>query len=722
MSAAREQQALNEDGTPRRKYELEEQEESKIGLRAAVGLVLANGFILLKNALLGDEADASPSAGVPERKPGKVGQDQTAYANSAVAETGKASSTEEESEAVGSGFSLSLFSTREPYYPDHSEPIEFEVVLSRLPPMPVNDNEVLYGATPGAGIDLSGGAGSPPPSGSGGGGSAPPSHGTPNEEPGGNHDNDDDSDDDDDDDDDESQNQSPRTNRLPVVTAPVVLADLVSNHSIVIALSELLQHASDPDGDTLIVRNLASSSGTLVARSDGSWLFTPETDDISEVTFTYAISDGQGEVSQTALLDLVPPEVSRVIGTSGSDTLIGTPEADIIDALEGDDLILGREGDDVITAGDGNDRVIAGDGDDVVYAGKGDDVVFAGAGNDTVFGGDGDDVLFGEEGDDRLFGEAGNDTISGGPGADVIAGGDGDNRLFGNEGDDVIEAGEGHDEIEGGDGDDVIVSGGGNDIVAGNAGDDFIAGGEGDDTLCGNEGNDELLGGGGNDEIDGGAGNDTITAGAGDDTAFGGEGDDVFVATAGDGNDAYDGGDGCDLYDLSATTADAVIDLQQGTATSDEIGTDTLTGIEAVVGGSGNDTLIAGDEVNSFTGGAGDDVFIFRTAKAAGKGKGGRDKILDFEVGDRIDLDDISEEFADEFEDTFEDQGIRRFILIGQQEEFTKPGQMRFKYDTIDEKEVTIVQGNIDYDPEADFEIELIGRHELKHSDFYGNT
>lgn len=665
MTGVKDPPALNPDGTPQRRYEIEPQEESKIGLRASIGLVLANGFVLLRNVLFESDAAAAPSVGAAKPEQGHIEEEIALAANTSNAGE-KIAPEADEPGRRGSGSLSTLFSSQEQFYPDPSEPVEIQVTRSPLPPRPLNDNEALYAAPPGASVTLGNGD-SPPPVGAspGGGGASRPlsggledGSGDPDStgsspgsgsdfESGDNHE----------EDGDDKQNQAPRLNRLPVVTAPVILADLVSNQSVVIALSDLLQHAHDPDGDTLVVHNLTSSSGTLAQRSDGSWLFTPETDDVSDVSFSYAISDGHGEVAQTAFLDLVPPALSLIIGTPGTDTLVGTPQNDVIEGLDGDDVIHGREGNDVILGGSGNDRLLGGEGDDVIYGGDGDDVVFAGAGNDVVMGGNGNDVILGEEGDDRLFGEDGNDLISGGPGNDVIFGGAGDDRLYGDDGNDVMD---------GGDGDDLIEGGAGNDI------------------------------------------------------AFGGNGDDVFVGAVGDGDDVYDGGEGSDTYDASAGTADLIVDLGAGTATSSELGADTLLSIENVVGGSGNDTLIANDEVNILTGGPGEDVFVFRSSKAAGKGKGSRDKILDFEVGDRIDLDDISEEFADAFEDTFKEQGIRRFVLIEQQEEFSKPGQIRFKYDTIDDKPVTVVQGNIDFDPDVEFEIELAGHYQLKDSDFYG--
>jgi hypothetical protein len=69
----------------------------------------------------------------------------------------------------------------------------------------------------------------------------------------------------------------------------------------------------------------------------------------------------------------------------------------------------------------------------------------------------------------------------------------------------------------------------------------------------------------------------------------GGAGDDRFLATVGDGTNSYVGGVGSDTYDLSLTSAGATVTITS--ATSAETGTDTLAGIENVMGSQGNDTI-----------------------------------------------------------------------------------------------------------------------------------
>src|SRR5690606_36795475 len=80
-----------------------------------------------------------------------------------------------------------------------------------------------------------------------------------------------------------------RTNRLPVVTGPVVLAALPMNQSTLIAAADLLRNVSDADGDALQIRGLTASSGTLVARESGLYAFAPALGDTTSVTFSYEV-------------------------------------------------------------------------------------------------------------------------------------------------------------------------------------------------------------------------------------------------------------------------------------------------------------------------------------------------------------------------------------------------------------------------------------------------
>jgi Ca2+-binding RTX toxin-like protein len=117
--------------------------------------------------------------------------------------------------------------------------------------------------------------------------------------------------------------------------------------------------------------------------------------------------------------------------------------------------------------------------------------------------------------------------------------------------------------------------------------------------LIGTSGADLLLGRpGSSDVIYGLGGADTVRAGEGADTIF---------ATINDGDDFYHGGaGGNDLYDISATSADAVINL--ALATSAEIGADTLRSIEHINGGQGNDVITGNAGQNRLSGLGGNDT------------------------------------------------------------------------------------------------------------------
>lgn len=114
-----------------------------------------------------------------------------------------------------------------------------------------------------------------------------------------------------------------------------------------------------------------------------------------------------------------------------------------------------------------------------------------------------------------------------------------------------------------------------------------------------------------NEWILGLAGNDTLSGGAGNDRVDGGSGNDVLRASVNDGNDVYIGGVGTDTYDWSLTTAAATVDLNAGTASSAQTGTDTLTGIENLIAGSGNDLVRDATGSNNIQLGAGNDTMSF---------------------------------------------------------------------------------------------------------------
>lgn len=263
-------------------------------------------------------------------------------------------------------------------------------------------------------------------------------------------------------------------------------------------------------------------------------------------------------------------------------------------------------------------------------------------------------------------------------------------------GEDVVMAAEGDDTVSAGADDDVVEAGAGADIVMAGSGDDAVFGGAGDDTLFGDAGRDRVFGGDGNDLID---------AGAGDDDVFGGAGDDLFRARVGDGDDLYVGdalgqNSGIDTLDMSAIAADATIvlgggPLHQGYATSAQSGTDTLYGVENVIAGSGDDTIVAGATVNVLTGGGGDDTFRFESVAAADG-----DTITDLEPGDRLDFSAIDAVRGDAVDQAFT-------IVTGAAA--TAAGQLAVSWQETETGTVTVIEGHVDGDGQADFTVRLDG-------------
>ncbi len=236
--------------------------------------------------------------------------------------------------------------------------------------------------------------------------------------------------------------------------------------------------------------------------------------------------------------------------------------------------------------GDGNDTLIN-DGlilETVEMKGGDDTLVNSG----TIIGTNGVAIDMGE-GDDSVTLLPGSKTYG------EIRLGAGDDRLVatGVEGDLNIDAGDGDDEVIGGDGD---------DLIRGGAGDDLLDGGDGDDVLDGGEGNDLLIGG------------------EGDDFLFGRAGDDTLIG--GEGNDLLDGGEGIDTADYSADSDGVTVDLGLGRASGIGNGRDTLSGIENVIGGSGDDVLIGNDAANILYGGAGNDRIVIGAGDMADGGAG----------------------------------------------------------------------------------------------------
>ena len=257
------------------------------------------------------------------------------------------------------------------------------------------------------------------------------------------------------------------------------------------------------------------------------------------------------------------------------------------DFINGDiaaNTIDGRAGNDSISGGDGNDTLRAGGGNDSVNGGDGDDRIVAGFGLSTFDGGTGNDTL-----------EYQTVTFTSGVVIDLQAGTyvfqttslawvgfeNYVNSVTGASFEEVLgTAGANLLDFSALSGLSAITADGfnGNDTIYGSAGNDTLAGGGGVDLVEGRDGNDRFLTTGDsiNDTLDGGAGNDTFVLNpnyyAGN--MRGGSGD----------RDVIDGSTYTNVIGMN-------VDLAAGTYV--EFGqTREATGMEDVIGGSGDDTVV----------------------------------------------------------------------------------------------------------------------------------
>jgi len=362
-------------------------------------------------------------------------------------------------------------------------------------------------------------------------------------------------------------------------------------------------------------------------------------------------------------------------GAAGSDILTG------IENLVGsqyNDTLTGDSGDNVIEGGLGNDTLTGGAGSDTAsYAGAAAGVAVAlgltgaqntvGAGTDTLGG---FENLLGSAFNDSLTGDANANTLSGGAGDDTLdPGGNGPFVV------DLLDGGAGSDTASfarynaavtatlngAADGTATIATaaiatlrnienltgGNGADVLTGDSNANVIDGGLGDDTLTGGAGIDTVsfasrgsagitvnlstltaqntLAGlktiTGFENVRGTAGADNITGDGNDNTFF-----------DNGGNDSYNGAAGSDTVDYSSATSSVTANLNTLTAqnTGTYGGTDTLVGIEnligsatfanslnggngtanRLVGGAAADFLVGNGQNDTLIGGAGNDVMF----------------------------------------------------------------------------------------------------------------
>jgi Ca2+-binding RTX toxin-like protein len=232
--------------------------------------------------------------------------------------------------------------------------------------------------------------------------------------------------------------------------------------------------------------------------------------------------------------------------------------------------------------------------------------------------------------------------------------------------------------------------------LTGTAASQTLAGGDQDDTLSGLAGNDSLWGHDGHDVLSGGDDNDLLNGGKG--------------------ADDLDGGAGIDAATYRSAATGVVVDLTTPSNNAGEATGDTFTSIENLIGSMFGDTLVGDGGNNVLTGGLGKDlltgnlgtdIFDFDFTFETKKGEANRDEIADFTRGeDHIDLQNI-----DAKSKTY---GNQKFKFIGSHNFDHKAGELHF----IKKAGFVLVEGDVNGDGRADFQIEVHGVHKVSGGDF----
>jgi len=378
----------------------------------------------------------------------------------------------------------------------------------------------------------------------------------------------------------------------------------------------------------------------------------------------------------------------QATGGSGTDrllnveNLIGSAYADALAGGSGSNRLLGGAGNDTLDGGADADSMLGGAGNDSYHVWQAGDRVVesAGAGVDTVHSHLASYTL-GNAVENGVIRRTGAASLTGNALDNVLYAGTGDNTIDGATGSDTVSyagaasgvtlslavstaqatGGSGRDTLRGVEN---LAGSAHADRLGGNAGENVLAGGGGNDTLDGAAGRDVMVGGAGSDSYHVRDAGDTVRENAreGTDTVYSylarhtladnvengrimaggaatmtGNGLDN-VLYAGRGDNSLQGGLGSDTVSYAyGVTGGVTVSLALGRAQSTGgSGTDTLGGIENLIGSSyadrltgngGENVLRAGGGADTLDGGAGRDRMV---------GGGGDDSYRVRDIGDLV--------------------------------------------------------------------------------------
>ncbi|MDY0328369.1 MAG: hypothetical protein RBR07_08990, partial [Arcobacteraceae bacterium] len=302
--------------------------------------------------------------------------------------------------------------------------------------------------------------------------------------------------------------------------------------------------------------------------------------------------------------------ISRVVGSTGNDTLYGDTLDNILEGNAGINSLYGAGGDDTLIGGTGTDIAYYTPAGSSVYVDMTQEYQVVRDGDsgrdkltniDYIYGSDFGDTFLGNGDNNTFLGSVGNDTFYSSTGTNVHNGG-ADSDLF-----IITSKDHGEDTLIGGLGSDTVdfsqVSGlttkgleitlNGNETVQATLNDVNSHKLTSIENITGTIYNDTITGDHNTNIIRGFAGDNTLIGGAGDDTLIGGTGTDVA---------SYETSDSGINVDLTQVNFQ-VLDDGLG-------GRDKLDGIDTIIGSDYADTFKGSIGSDTFIGGSGDDWFI----------------------------------------------------------------------------------------------------------------
>lgn len=385
-----------------------------------------------------------------------------------------------------------------------------------------------------------------------------------------------------------------------------------------------------------------------------------------------------------------------LLGSAFADTLTGNNMGNTVEGGLGNDVLDGGYGNDTVSY----EHALSAVRVNLALQGRAQDT--GAAGNDTLLN---FENLTGSAFDDTLAGNTGSNVLDGGAGIDTLTYAAASAGI-------TISLAVTNAQSTGGAGLDTIrnfenLTGSAfNDTMGGDSRDNILDGGAGSDTISFNRaiaGVTVSLALQGEAQATGGAGNDTFVN---FENLTGSTFDDLLAGNAGD--NVIDGGLGFDTISYASSSGGVSVSLALTTAqNTGGAGTDTVRGIEKLIGSSFNDqligssraeSLVGGDGADRLSGGRGADLFQFVSVSDFGTG-GARDLITDFSrsEGDRIDLSGIDTSGILGGDQSFQFIDNAMFSGIA--------GELRYQLNA----DVFSVSGDLDGDRMPDFAFDVTG-------------